>query len=48
MEANNLKAKILIIDDDPDFRKVASMMLKSEFYDVVTAKNSQEGKEKLV
>ncbi len=48
METNNLKAKILIIDDDPDFRKVVSMMLKSGSYDVVTAENPQEGKEKLL
>lgn len=47
MEANNPKAKILVIDDDPDFLKVASMMLQSGSYDVVTAKNPQEGKEKL-
>ena len=47
MEANDSKAKILIIDDDPDFRKVVSMMLKSGTYDVITAENPQEGKEKL-
>lgn len=48
MEVNNPKAKILIIDDDPDFRKVASMMLQSGSYSVVTAKNPKEGKEKLL
>jgi len=47
MEASDSKAKILIIDDDPDFRKVVTMMLKSGPYDVITAKNPQEGKEKL-
>lgn len=47
MEENNSRAKILVIDDDPDFLKVASMMLESGSYDVVTAKSPQEGKEKL-
>ncbi len=48
MEPNNLKAKILLIDDDPDFRKVVSIMLKSGSYDVITAENPQQGKEKLL
>jgi DNA-binding response OmpR family regulator len=48
MEPNNPKAKILLIDDDPDFRKVVSIMLKSGPYDVITAENPQEGKEKLL
>lgn len=47
MEVSDSKDKILIIDDDPDFRKVVSLMLKSGPYDVITAKNPQEGKEKL-
>lgn len=47
MNTNNSKAKILVIDDDPDFLKVASMMLKSGHYTVITAKNPEEGKEKL-
>jgi CheY-like chemotaxis protein len=47
MNTNNSKAKILVIDDDPDFLKVVSMMLKSGHYTVITAKNPQEGKEKL-
>jgi len=47
MKISNHKAKILVIDDDPDFRKVVSLMLKPESYDVITAKNAQEGKEKL-
>jgi CheY-like chemotaxis protein len=47
METSNPKAKILVIDDDPDFLKVASMMLQAGSYDVVTATNPQEGKEKL-
>ncbi len=48
MEIINKGSKILVIDDDPDFLKVVSMMLKSEPYNVITAKNAQEGKEKLV
>lgn len=48
MDESNPKAKILIIDDDPDFRKVASMMLQSGSYSVVTAENPQDGKEKLL
>ncbi|HUU51907.1 MAG TPA: response regulator [Candidatus Heimdallarchaeota archaeon] len=41
-------AKILVIDDDPDFRKVISLMLESRSYDVVTAKNPQEAKKMLL
>lgn len=47
MNTSDPKAKILVIDDDPDFIKVASLMLKSGSYAVITAKNPQEGKEKL-
>jgi CheY-like chemotaxis protein len=47
MNATQPKAKILVIDDDPDFLKVVSMMLESGSYTVVTAKDPQEGKEKL-
>ena len=47
MKISNPKANILVIDDDPDFLKVASIMLKSGPYNVITAKNPQEGKEKL-
>jgi len=47
MEKTDPKAKILVIDDDPDFLKVVSMMLESGPYTVVTAKDPQEGKEKL-
>ena len=47
METTDPKAKILVIDDDPDFVKVVSMMLESGPYTVVTAKDPQEGKEKL-
>lgn len=47
MNTNKSKAKILVIDDDPDFLKVVSMMLESGDYTVLTAKNPQEGKKKL-
>lgn len=44
---SNAGAKILIIDDDPDFQKVISLMLESKSYNVVTAKNPKEAKEKI-
>jgi DNA-binding response OmpR family regulator len=40
------KAKILIIDDDPDFVDAVTPILKSAMYDVVCASNPAEGKEK--
>ena len=40
-------AKIFVIDDDPDFRNVVSMMLEAKSYDVVTAQNPQEAKKML-
>lgn len=48
MVTNNPKAKILIIDDDPDFLKLTSMILESGSYGVMTAANPKEGKEKLL
>lgn len=48
MEFDRSSAKILIIDDDPDFLKLTTMMLESAPYDVVTANNPKEGKEKLL
>ncbi len=47
MDASDSQAKILVIDDDPDFLKVASIILESGNYSVVTATNPKEGKEKL-
>lgn len=41
------KAKILVIDDDPDFRDAVTPVLESALYDVVTASNQEEGKEKI-
>ncbi|NIO48737.1 MAG: response regulator [Candidatus Aminicenantes bacterium] len=40
-------AKILVIDDDPDFLESMTLMLKSAPYNVVTALNPKEGKEKI-
>ena len=41
------KAKILVIDDDPDFSAAITPILESALYDVVTALNPEEGKEKI-
>jgi CheY-like chemotaxis protein len=38
--------KILVIDDDPDILDAVSVVLKSEYYDVVTAMDGKEGVEK--
>jgi len=40
-------SKILVIDDDPDFIEAVTPILKSALYDVVTAANPEEGKEKI-
>jgi CheY-like chemotaxis protein len=42
------KAKIMIIDDDPDFRDAVTSILKASLYDVVTAANPKEGKEMIL
>ncbi|MBN1270951.1 MAG: response regulator transcription factor [Candidatus Aminicenantes bacterium] len=39
--------KILVIDDDPDFQEAVTSILKSADYEVVTASNPEEGKEKI-
>ncbi|MBS3818951.1 response regulator transcription factor [bacterium] len=41
------KAKILVIDDDPDFRDAVTPILHSASYEVVTAANPKEAKEKI-
>lgn len=43
----NLKAKILVIDDDPDFLEAVTPILETARYNVVTALNPNEGKEKI-
>lgn len=40
------KAKILLIDDDPDFVQVTKKVLESRPYQVVVAVNGKEGLEK--
>ena len=37
------KAKILIIDDDPDFVEATKLVLESKPYDVISAKDGNEG-----
>lgn len=41
------KAKILVIDDDPDFIAAVTPILESALYAVVPASNPGEGKEKI-
>jgi CheY-like chemotaxis protein len=48
MNTNNSKGKILVIDDDPDFLKIVSMMLEAGNYKAITAKDPLEGKKKLI
>jgi CheY-like chemotaxis protein len=43
----NKNAKILVIDDDPDFQAAVTPVLRSALYDVATASNPQEAKEKI-
>ncbi|MFW6161044.1 MAG: response regulator, partial [Acidobacteriota bacterium] len=42
------KGKILVIDDDPDFREAVTAILHSALYEVVTAKDPAEGKKKIL
>jgi DNA-binding response OmpR family regulator len=42
------KAKILVIDDDPDFLEAVTPILNAASYDVSTAKNPEEGKAKIL
>ena len=42
------KAKILVIDDDPDFLDAVTPILFSADYEVITAKNPVEGKTKVL
>lgn len=41
------KAKILVIDDDPDFNDAVTPILESALYDVVIAINPEQGKKKI-
>jgi DNA-binding response OmpR family regulator len=38
-----MPAKILVVDDDPDILEAISMILKSQGYEVVTAREGVEG-----
>jgi CheY-like chemotaxis protein len=38
------KGKILVVDDDPDFREAVTAILNSGGYDVVAAKGPEDGK----
>ncbi len=40
--------KILVIDDDPDFRDAVTPILKSALYEVATAANPTEAKAKIL
>jgi DNA-binding response OmpR family regulator len=44
----NAKAKIMIIDDDPDFREAITSILQTSLYEVVSAGSPKEGKEKIL
>jgi len=41
------KKKILVIDDDPDFRDAVTPILETALYDVLNASNPEQGKEKI-
>jgi DNA-binding response OmpR family regulator len=41
------RAKILVIDDDPDFLDAVTPILQSALYEVVTAASPEEGKKKI-
>lgn len=40
--------KIMVIDDDPDFIDAVTTILKSALYEVVTASNPKEGKDRVL
>jgi CheY-like chemotaxis protein len=42
------RAKIMVVDDDPDFREAMTAILTAASYDVVTAANAPEGKHKIL
>lgn len=42
------KARILVIDDDPDFVDAVTPILQSALYDVISASNPAEGKQKIL
>jgi CheY-like chemotaxis protein len=44
---NKSSPRILVIDDDPDFIAAVTPILRSALYEVVTASNPQEAKDKI-
>jgi len=42
------RAKIMVVDDDADFREAMTAILTAASYDVVTASNASEGKQKIL
>ena len=42
-----MPAKILVVDDDPDILDAVTMILESQGYEVVTARDGTEGLDKL-
>lgn len=42
-----VRKKILIVDDDPDIAESLRLVLESKSYQVVSASNAQEGREKV-
>jgi DNA-binding response OmpR family regulator len=43
-----IRAKIMVVDDDPDFREAMSVILNAASYEVVTAADATEGKRKIL
>src|SRR4030042_6611691 len=44
----NKSPKILVVDDDPDFRAAVTPILKSALYEVATAASPKEAKDKIL
>jgi CheY-like chemotaxis protein len=43
-----MRGKILVVDDDPDFREAITAILSSASYEVLTAGDAAEGKRKIL
>jgi CheY-like chemotaxis protein len=43
-----MRGKILVVDDDPDFRDAMTAILSSASYEVLTAGDAAEGKRKIL
>jgi CheY-like chemotaxis protein len=44
----NTRGRILVVDDDPDFRAAMTAILSSASYEVLTAGDAAEGKRKIL